>query len=132
MPLWDWVFGTLQPIKEDVRVDYGLTRNLDVTNFGDLDFGEILLLYRDVKNEEGLKHKLLYIVMPPGWAPACSSKTASALRQDFLKTNPVLGITSKDRFLSAIKSWFKMDKPVHVQASFAGTGEKTAVLNNSI
>jgi hypothetical protein len=28
-----------------------------------------------------------------------------------LKTNPALGVTSKNRFLTAIKSWFKMDKP---------------------
>ena len=111
IPLWDWIFGTLQPIKEDVRVDYGVTRELDVTNFSDLYFGEILLLYRDVKNAAGLKNKLLYIVMPPGWEPACSARTASALRRDFLKTNPALGITSKNRFLLAIKSWFKMDKP---------------------
>jgi sterol desaturase/sphingolipid hydroxylase (fatty acid hydroxylase superfamily) len=110
VPLWDWVFGTLQPIKEDVRVDYGITRELDVTNFWDLYFGEILLLYRDVKNAGGLKYKFLYIVMPPGWAPACSAQTASALRRDFLKTNPALGITSKNRFLSAIKSWSKTNK----------------------
>jgi len=111
VPLWDWVFGTLQPIKEDVTVDYGITRELDVTNFWDLYFGEILLLYRDVKNAGGLKNKLLYIVMPPGWEPGCSAKTASALRRDFLKTNPALGVTSKNRFLLAIKSWSKRDKP---------------------
>jgi len=110
VPLWDWVFGTLQPIKEDVTVDYGITRELDVTNFWDLYFGEIFLLYRDVKNAGGLKNKFLYIVMPPGWEPGCSAKTASALRREFLKTNPALGITSKNRFLAAIKSWFKMDK----------------------
>ncbi len=111
VPLWDWIFGTLQPIKEDVRVDYGLARDLDVTNFCDLYFGEILLLYRDVKNARTLKNKFLYIVMPPGWDPACSAKTAWALRRDFLKTNPALGITSKNRFLLAIKSWSRMDKP---------------------
>ena len=49
--------------------------------------------------------------MPPGREPASSAKTASALRREFLKTNPALGITSKNRFLLAIKSWYKMDKP---------------------
>jgi sterol desaturase/sphingolipid hydroxylase (fatty acid hydroxylase superfamily) len=111
IPFFDWIFGTLQPIKEEVRVDYGTTRDLDVTNFWGLYFGEILLLYRDVKNARTLKNKFLYIVMPPGWEPACSAKTASALRREFLKTNPALGITSKNRFLLAIKSWPKMVKP---------------------
>ncbi|MDB5133827.1 MAG: sterol desaturase family protein [Mucilaginibacter sp.] len=110
LPIWDWMFGTLQPIKEEVKVNYGISRELDVTNFSDLYFGEILLLYRDVKNAAGIKNKLLYIVMAPGWTPTCSAKTASAVRQDFLKTNPALGVTSKDRFLAAIKSSFKIDK----------------------
>lgn len=104
IPVWDWMFGTLQPYKEEVSADYGLTRDLDVTNFRDLYFGEIILLYRDVKKAGSIKVGVLYIVMPPGWTPECSSKTASAMRRDFLKSNPALGITSKNRFVAAIKS----------------------------
>ena len=110
VPIWDWLFGTLQPLKEEVKTDYGVTRDLDVTNFSDLYFGEILLLWRDVKNADGIKNKLLYIVMPPGWTPECTSKTAPAVRREFLKTNPALGITSKNRVFAAIKSGFKIDK----------------------
>ncbi|MDR3695587.1 sterol desaturase family protein [Mucilaginibacter sp.] len=104
VPVWDWMFGTLQPYKEEVSADYGLTRDLDVTNFWDLYFGEIIWLYRDVKKAGSIKDKLLYIVMPPGWTPVCSSNTASAMRRDFLKSNPALGITSKNRLMAAIKS----------------------------
>src|SRR5471030_259537 len=124
VPLWDWIFGTLQPFKEEIRADYGVTRELDVTNFCDLYFGEILLLYRDVKNARTLKNKFLYIVMPPGWAPACSANTASVLRREFLKTNPALGITSKNRMLSAIKFWSKMYRPAAVQTYFASSVEE--------
>jgi hypothetical protein len=105
LPVWDWLFGTLQPLKEEVKVDYGINRELDVTNFSDLYFGEILLLYRDIKNTPGIKNKLLYILMPPGWAPYSTANTASALRRDFLKTNAALGTTSKNRFLTAVKSY---------------------------
>jgi sterol desaturase/sphingolipid hydroxylase (fatty acid hydroxylase superfamily) len=110
VPIWDWVFGTLQPIREDVKTDYGLTRDLDVTNFGDLYFGEIALLYRDVKNAGKLKNKLLYLVKPPGWTPDGAAQTASVLRRDFLKTNPALAVTSRNKLLNAIRSGFKMDK----------------------
>jgi sterol desaturase/sphingolipid hydroxylase (fatty acid hydroxylase superfamily) len=110
VPIWDWVFGTLQPIKDDVKTDYGLTRDLDVTNFSDLYFGEISLLYQDVKNAEKIKNKLLYLVKPPGWTPAGAAQTASVLRRDFLKTNPALGVTSKDKILNAVRSGFKMYK----------------------
>ncbi len=120
VPLWDWLFGTLQPFKEEIRMDYGVTRELDVTNFCDLYFGEILLLWRDVKNAATFKNKFLYFVKPPGWAPACSANTASVLRREFLKTNPELGITSKNRMLSAIKGWVKTykaaDSPIVAEA----------------
>jgi sterol desaturase/sphingolipid hydroxylase (fatty acid hydroxylase superfamily) len=111
VPLWDWIFGTLQPLKDEVKPDYGLTRDLDVTNFGDLYFGEIVLLYRDVKNAAGIKNKLLHIIMPPGWTPACAAKTASVLRRDFLKTNPALALTSKNSLLTAVKTIFKTRVP---------------------
>src|SRR6185312_6693297 len=104
VPIWDWVFGTLQPLKEEVKADYGILRDLDVTNFADLYFGEILLLFRDIKNAQEIKDKLLYFVKPRGCTPACSAQTASALRREFLKTNPRLGATSKNRFVAAIKS----------------------------
>jgi sterol desaturase/sphingolipid hydroxylase (fatty acid hydroxylase superfamily) len=108
LPVWDWLFGTLQPLKKEVKVEYGVTRDLDVTNFSDLYFGEIFLLYRDVKNADGIKNKLLYMVMPPGWTPAGTDQTALAVRQDFLKTNPELGTTSKNRIITAIKSRSKV------------------------
>lgn len=104
LPLWDWLFGTLQPFKDEVKIDYGIGRDVDVTNFSDLYFGEFFLLYRDLKNADGIKNKLLYILMPPGWTPGCVAKTAAALRQDFLTTNAELGYTSKNRFLTAIKT----------------------------
>jgi|GEM_PF-478289 len=106
LPFWDWLFGTLQPIKEEVKTEYGVTRDLDVTNFSDLYFGEIFLLWRDIKNADGISNKLLYIIMPPGWTPASKANTASALRSDFLKENPGLGATSRNRFLAAVRSAF--------------------------
>ncbi len=103
VPLWDWIFGTLQPLKEDIREGYGVRRELDVTNFSDLYFGEIVLLYRDIKNAQTLKNKFLYLIKPPGWNPESSANTAAALRRAYLKTNPAPGLTSRSTFLSAIK-----------------------------
>ncbi len=122
VPLWDWIFGTLQPLKKEVETDCGITRDLDVTNFSDLYFGEILLLYRDVKNAAGIKNKLLYIVMPPGWTPVSSAETAVAIRRDFLRANPGLDETSRHRLLTAFKSCFKWNRPQVNDASvFAET-----------
>jgi len=122
LPLWDWVLGTLQPIREEVKTEYGISRELDVTNFSDLYFGELLLLYRDVKNARGIKNKLLYIFMPPGWSPASSAQTAAVLRQEYLKTNPELGMTSKTRFFASMKSRTVSYKPVNSDAEVANPG----------
>ncbi|MDB5089799.1 MAG: sterol desaturase family protein [Mucilaginibacter sp.] len=110
LPIWDWVMGTLQPIREEVKTEYGISRELDVTNFSDLYFGELLLLFRDVKNAAGLKNKVLYILMPPGWHPESKANTAAVLRQQFLQLNPSLGITSKQKFFITLRSRFRRYK----------------------
>ena len=107
LPIWDWVMGTLQPIKEEVKTEYGISRDLDVTNFSDLYFGELVLLYQDVKNACGIKNKFLYVFMPPGWTPVSADGTAAVLRREFLKVNPELGVTSKARIVKLIKSRFR-------------------------
>ena len=50
-------------------------KNID--NFWDVYFGEIYWLGKDVIKAPGIKNKLLYIVMPPGWSHlkrSCDSK----------------------------------------------------------
>ena len=106
LPIWDWLLGTLQPLRPQVKAEYGISRDLDVTNFSDLYFGELLLLYRDIKTAKGLKNKILYVLKPPGWTPGCADQTAVALRKYFLKDNPVMGITSREKLLSFVKSRF--------------------------
>lgn len=102
LPFWDWLFGTLQPLKDEVKIEYGITRKIDVTNFMDFYFGEIRLLFNDVKNAKGIKNKILYIVKPPGWHPESIEHTAAAVRDNFVKENPALAVTSKAFLLEKI------------------------------
>jgi hypothetical protein len=99
IPFWDWLFGTLQSERKEVKIEYGITRELDVTNFLDFYFGECILLFKDVRNAKGLKNKLLYIFMPPGWRPESQEKMARFVRGEFLKAHPTLGQTSR-RFIN--------------------------------
>ena len=94
LPFWDWMFGTLQPLRDEVKIEYGITRKMDTTNFIDFYFGEVILLFKDVMNAKGIKNKLLYLIKPPGWTPETSSHTAGEIREEFLKQNPSLGFTS--------------------------------------
>ena len=98
IPFWDWLFGTLQPERKEVKMEYGITRELDVTNFIDFYFGECILLVKDVIHAKGLKNKVLYLFMPPGWSPESKQKTAAVVRGEFLKTHQELGQTSRRLF----------------------------------
>ena len=83
--IWDRVFGTLQNEKDEVKVEYGITREINPNNFLDVYFGEIYSLWNDVKNAPGIKNKLLYILMPPGWSHNGKHKTARVVRQSYME-----------------------------------------------
>ncbi|MDP4285703.1 MAG: sterol desaturase family protein [Bacteroidota bacterium] len=83
--IWDKIFGTLVDERKDIPVEYGITRKMNPLNFWDAYFGEIAVLARDVIKAPGLKNKLLYIVMPPGWSHTGEHKTARVVREAYLK-----------------------------------------------
>jgi len=78
---WDWALGTLQPLRDNVPADYGVTREVDSQSWWDVQTSEAVALWRDVKHAPGIKNKLLYMVMPPGWSHTGDHKTVSALRK---------------------------------------------------
>jgi sterol desaturase/sphingolipid hydroxylase (fatty acid hydroxylase superfamily) len=90
LPFWDWMFGTLQPLRDEVKIEYGITREVNVTSFVDFYFGEFLLLARDLRTARGWRERLAYLVMPPGWAPGDPSHTASSMKRRFLADHPEL------------------------------------------
>lgn len=91
--IWDKVFGTLVDERKDIPVEYGITRKMNPLNFWDAYFGEIAVLARDVKNAPGLKNKLLYIFMPPGWSHTGKHKTAKVVRDNYLREIDNHGLT---------------------------------------
>jgi len=101
--IWDRVFGTFQPERNDVPVQYGITRKMNPNNFLDVYFGEIVYLAKDVIHAPGIKNKLLYIIMPPGWSHTGEHKTAKVTRAEYLKSMEsnvhVNTIEQKDKML---------------------------------
>lgn len=93
IPFWDWLFGTLQPLRDQVVIEYGVTRKPDPTRYVDVYFGEIRLLYRDVKNAQGWSNKIRYLLNSPGWSPEAGAEfTAATLRAHALRQHPDLGL----------------------------------------
>ena len=89
--IWDRVFGTYQNERPDIDIEYGITRKMDSGNFLDVYFGEIIALARDVWNAPGLKNKLRYIFMPPGWHHTGEHQTAKLVRGNYLKQKATKG-----------------------------------------
>jgi len=86
--IWDRIFKTYQPEKTTMPPEYGITRELNQNNIMDVYFGEIALLFMDVVKAPGIKNKILYIFMPPGWSHTGEHKTAAVVKKQFLEQNP--------------------------------------------
>ena len=78
--VWDRVFGTLQTEQLEIPPEYGITRKMNPHSFWDVYVGEIAALGRDVVRAPGLKNKLLYLLMPPGWSHTGAHQTAAMIR----------------------------------------------------
>ena len=85
--IWDRVFGTYQEEKMSVKPEYGITREMDSSSFLDVYFGEIVALAKDIWKAPGIKNKVAYLVMPPGWSHTGAHKTSKMVRAEYLK-NP--------------------------------------------
>lgn len=83
--IWDKVFGTYQDEQQDIEIEYGITRKMDSGNFLDVYFGEFVALFKDVAKAPGIKNKLLYIIMPPGWSHTGEHQTSRLVRGAYLK-----------------------------------------------
>ncbi len=88
--IWDRVFKTYQPEKDEINIEYGITRKINAQNFFDVYFGELYYLWKDIAAAPGLLNKLRYIVMPPGWHHSGDHKTAQLIRSEYLKNQKII------------------------------------------
>ena len=84
--VWDRIFGTYQEEDRSLTIDYGINRKMNSGSFLDVYFGEFVALGRDLRAASGLKNKLLYLLMPPGWHPGGEHHTAAVVREHYLNT----------------------------------------------
>ena len=82
--IWDRALGTFQPEEKELPPEYGITREMNANSFWDVYFGEIVALVKDVSKAPGIKNKIAYIFMPPGWSHTGDHKTASKVRKEYL------------------------------------------------
>jgi sterol desaturase/sphingolipid hydroxylase (fatty acid hydroxylase superfamily) len=83
---WDWVFGTLQPLRSEEPPHYGITRKVEHGSFWDVHFREFVLLWHDVRGAGRWVDKLGYLLRPPGWRPGDDSGTAEGRQRALQRT----------------------------------------------
>jgi sterol desaturase/sphingolipid hydroxylase (fatty acid hydroxylase superfamily) len=82
--IWDRLFGSF--IREEERVRYGLTKNIQTFNPVRVAFGEYGALFRDMRAARGWRTKLAIALRGPGWLPAGVDDLEVATRE------PVQGV----------------------------------------
>ena len=65
--VWDRLFRTFA--REEARVVYGLTKNIDTFNPFRIAFHEYAAIARDVRAAPSWKHRVNLVVRGPGWKP---------------------------------------------------------------
>lgn len=84
--IWDRVFKTYQQEVPGLPPEYGVSRKINSQDFIDVYFGEFIGLFKDVWHAPGIKNKLLYLVMPPGWSHTGEHKLAARLRKAYMQS----------------------------------------------
>ena len=82
--IWDHIFKTYQSERREMKIEYGITREMNPNSLWDVYFGEFICLGKDIAAAPTLRAKLLYIVMPPGWSHTGDHKTAKVVRESFI------------------------------------------------
>lgn len=81
--IWDKLFGTWQPVIEDLEPKYGILKDPGTYNPIRLNTHEFEDIWRDLKKSSKLKDKLMYVFGPPGWSHDGSTQTAKEIQAEF-------------------------------------------------
>ncbi len=78
--VWDKLFGTFEPERDDERPRYGIVKNLGTFNLLWAAFHEWVGIARDVAHAKSWRERWGYVAGPPGWSPDGSRDTADAIK----------------------------------------------------
>lgn len=79
--IWDKLFGTFSPERDDDPVVYGLTSNIESDNIAVVALHEYVAIARDLKRADSWRDRLRYLLLAPGWSHDGEDKRSSVLRR---------------------------------------------------
>lgn len=87
--IWDKMFGTFVPERDDDRPRYGIIKNLGSFNLLWAAFHEWIGIAKDVFTVPGLRNKLNYMIRPPGWSHDGSRDTSDTIKARWRESETV-------------------------------------------
>ncbi len=78
--IWDKMFGTFEPERADDPPRYGIVRQLGSFNLLWAAFHEWIGIAKDVWAAPGLRAKIGYLAMPPGWSHDGTRETSESIK----------------------------------------------------
>jgi sterol desaturase/sphingolipid hydroxylase (fatty acid hydroxylase superfamily) len=81
--IWDRLFGSFEPERDDDPPRYGIVRQLGSFNILWAAFHEWIGIARDIWTAPGWRNKIGYALREPGWSHDGSRATSDAIRTDW-------------------------------------------------
>jgi sterol desaturase/sphingolipid hydroxylase (fatty acid hydroxylase superfamily) len=78
--IWDRMFGTFVPERDDEKPKYGIIANLTTFNPFRIAFHEWAGIIADVRSAKTAREVLGYLFGPPGWSPDGSRETSASIK----------------------------------------------------
>lgn len=82
--IFDRMFGTYQPLDEQIEISYGVTTPPESHNMFDILTHEYINIWNDMKKTKNWRYKFMYIFGPPGWSHDGSTKTVKQMRRELI------------------------------------------------
>lgn len=79
--VWDRMFGSFTPERDDEKCRYGIVKNLGSFNPLVIAFHEWLGIVKDLLKSRSLREVIGYTLGPPGWSPDGSRLTTAMIRE---------------------------------------------------
>ena len=85
--VWDKLFGTYVPETDEERIEYGIVKPLEKRGLLWAAFHEWVGIARDLWSAPW-RHKLSYLLRPPGWSHDGSRETSDSIRERWQAEQP--------------------------------------------
>lgn len=79
--IWDRMFGTFEPERDDEPCRYGIVKNLGDFNLLRAVFHEWIAIFADLGHAKSAREVVGYLIGPPGWSPDGSRQTSEELKR---------------------------------------------------